>query len=118
MYKCIRAGTLFKETKSPTSVFFPNRAFQYISDIYKATDKFNSFVQEYKKHDPQQLPDINQGHTEEQIKELVKEDVELASYNYDFIKKYKHENINLRKNMKMKEDEIDSLSKNPLSDDH
>jgi len=88
MYKCIRAGTLFKETKSPTSVFFPNRAFQYISDIYKATDRFNSFIKEYKKHDPQQLPEVNRGYTEEQIKELVKEDVKLASYNYDFIKKY------------------------------
>ena len=32
--------------------------------------------------------------------------------------KYKHENINLRKNMKMKEDEIDSLRKNPLREDH
>ena len=32
--------------------------------------------------------------------------------------KHKHENINLRKNMKIKEDEIDSLRKNPLREDH
>ena len=32
--------------------------------------------------------------------------------------KHKHENISLRKTMKTKEDEIDSLRKNPLRDDH
>jgi len=32
--------------------------------------------------------------------------------------KHKHENISLRKTMKIKEDEIDSLRKNPLRDDH
>ena len=32
--------------------------------------------------------------------------------------KHKHENIILRKTMKTKEDEIDSLRKNPLRDDH
>ena len=32
--------------------------------------------------------------------------------------KHKHENRSLRKTMKTKEDEIDSLRKNPLRDDH
>jgi uncharacterized integral membrane protein len=32
--------------------------------------------------------------------------------------KHKRENISLRKTMKSKEDEIDSLRKNPLRDDH
>ncbi len=32
--------------------------------------------------------------------------------------KHKHENRNLRKSMKIKEDEIDNLRKNPLRDDH
>ena len=32
--------------------------------------------------------------------------------------KHKHENINLRKTMKIREDEIDSMRKNPLRDDH
>ena len=32
--------------------------------------------------------------------------------------KHKHENINLKKSMKVKEDEIDSMRKNPLRDDH
>ncbi len=32
--------------------------------------------------------------------------------------KHKHENMNLKKSMKTKEDEIDSLRKNPLRDDH
>ena len=32
--------------------------------------------------------------------------------------KNKHENRNLRKSMKIKEDEIDNLRKNPLRDDH
>ena len=32
--------------------------------------------------------------------------------------KHKHENMNLRRSMKIKEDEIDSMRKNPLRDDH
>lgn len=32
--------------------------------------------------------------------------------------KHKHENIGLKKSMKIKEDEIDSMRKNPLRDDH
>ena len=32
--------------------------------------------------------------------------------------KHKHESMNLKKIMKTKEDEIDSLRKNPLRDDH
>ena len=32
--------------------------------------------------------------------------------------KHKHENINLKKILKTKEDEIDSMRKNPLRDDH
>ena len=32
--------------------------------------------------------------------------------------KHKHENITLRKTVKIKEDEIDSMRKNPLRDDH
>tara|TARA_B100000212_G_C26965061_1_gene360114 strand:- start:223 stop:516 length:294 start_codon:yes stop_codon:yes gene_type:complete len=32
--------------------------------------------------------------------------------------KHKHENIGLKKSMKVKEDEIDSMRKNPLRDDH
>ena len=32
--------------------------------------------------------------------------------------KHKHENITLRKTMKITQDEIDSLRKNPLRDDH
>ncbi len=32
--------------------------------------------------------------------------------------KHKHENIGLKKLMKIKEDEIDSMRKNPLRDDH
>ena len=32
--------------------------------------------------------------------------------------KHKHENISLKKSMKIKEDEIDSMRKNPLRDDH
>ena len=32
--------------------------------------------------------------------------------------KHKHENMNLRRSMKVKEDEIDSMRKNPLRDDH
>lgn len=32
--------------------------------------------------------------------------------------KHKHENMNLRKTMKIREDEIDSMRKNPLRDDH
>jgi uncharacterized integral membrane protein len=32
--------------------------------------------------------------------------------------KHKHESMNLRKTLKIKEDEIDSLRKNPLRDDH
>ena len=32
--------------------------------------------------------------------------------------KHKHENMGLKKTMKIKEDEIDSMRKNPLRDDH
>ncbi|MEC9206168.1 MAG: LapA family protein [Pseudomonadota bacterium] len=32
--------------------------------------------------------------------------------------KHKHENINLKKSMKIKEDEIDSLRKSPIREDH
>ena len=32
--------------------------------------------------------------------------------------KHKHDNITLKKTLKIKEDEIDSMRKNPLRDDH
>ncbi len=32
--------------------------------------------------------------------------------------RHKHENMGLKKTMKIKEDEIDSMRKNPLRDDH
>tara|TARA_B100001750_G_C15354814_1_gene519111 strand:+ start:223 stop:516 length:294 start_codon:yes stop_codon:yes gene_type:complete len=32
--------------------------------------------------------------------------------------RHKHDNINLKKNMKIKEDEIDSLRKSPIREDH
>ena len=92
LYTFIRIGNL-KETKKSTSIFFPNRAFQYVLEMHKASSMDNSFVQKHRLYDPTiaqlDLPDTDQEKIrEEQILNKLRADVELAPNHYNFVKKY------------------------------
>jgi tryptophan halogenase len=91
LYKFAQTG--LTKVKESQSIFFPNSAFQYISDMHKASDKFNSFVKKHSLHNPKVAqitlpPEGSAELKEKQTLEHIKAEVKLAPNHYDFVKKY------------------------------
>ena len=91
LHKFANTGQI--KVKESQSIFFPNNAFQYISDVHEASNKFNSFVKKHNLHNPKiaQItlpPEGNAELKKEQTLEEIKAEVNLAPNHYDFVKKY------------------------------